>query len=51
MPYIQTISKYLKSDKLIIAKKDVHAKGIGVILRKITRIARQLLFPDIIKIN
>lgn len=51
MPYIQTISKYLKRDKLIIAKKDVHAKGIGVILRKITRIARQLLFPDIIKIN
>jgi hypothetical protein len=51
IPYAKTISKYLDSNKLIIAKKDAHAKGLSMLLRKITRIVRQVLFPDIIKIN
>lgn len=50
LPYIYTISKYLDNSKLIIAKKDSHAVGIGMLARKITRIIRQILFPDIIKI-
>ncbi len=50
LPYISTITKYLDNSKLIIAKKDSHAVGIGMLARKITRIIRQILFPDIIKI-
>lgn len=51
LPYIFTISKYLDSNKLIIAKKDAHATGLSMLLRTITRKVRQFLFPDIIKIN
>lgn len=51
MPYILTISKYLDNNKLIIAKKDAHAEGISMFIRKVTRIVREFLYPDIIKIN
>lgn len=50
MPYILTINKYINDSCLILPKKDAHSKGIGNLLRKLTRTVRQILFPDIIKI-
>jgi hypothetical protein len=50
LPYIFSMSKYLDKSKLIKAKKDSHADYIGAFARKITRIVRQILYPDIIKI-
>jgi hypothetical protein len=50
LPYIQTISKNLDNTKLIVAKKDAHVTGLNMLLIKITRVIRQVLFPDIIKI-
>ena len=51
LPYIQTISKYLDSNELIVTKKEVYSSGLNMLLKKITRVVRQVLFPDIIKIK
>lgn len=51
LPYIKNISKYLDSNKLIISKKEINLTSISELVRKVTRIIRQSLFPDIIKIK
>lgn len=51
MPYAVAISKYLDDSRLIIAKKDLHAVGYSMLFRKITRIVRQIVFPDILIIK
>lgn len=51
IPYILSISKYLDANNVIIAKMDTHSSGIGLVFRRLTRIIRQLIFPDLIKIK
>lgn len=51
IPYILSLLNYMDKNKVIVAKKDTHATGIGILTRMITREIRQFFFPDIIKIK
>lgn len=51
MPYIKKIIKNQNSDYQIIAKKDLHAKGIKLKLIHAARKIREILYKDLIQMN
>jgi hypothetical protein len=51
LPYVISITKHMNHDKLIIAKEERKVSFYNLLLRQMTRVIRQKLFPDLIQTN
>lgn len=50
-PYVVSITKHKIKDNLIVAKEDRKVSLYNLLFKQTTRIVRQILFPDLIKIS
>lgn len=51
IPYIKELVRNTMPNKVFSAKKDIHIRGVNVLMANVSRYVRQLLFPDWIKID
>lgn len=51
LPYVVSITKHMDHDKLIIAKEERKVSFYNLLLKQMTRVVRQKLFPDLIQTN